>query len=693
MTGWRLGVDIGGTFTDIVCIDEAGRVLTKKISSSVGDYARAILDGLAELCAESDLAPGAVAEVVHGTTVGSNAILERKGARTGLITTKGFRDVLEIRNLRMPRLYDLHWDKPPPLVPRYLRVEVAERMTARGEVETPLARADAEAAVDRLVAEGVEVIAVCLLNCFANAAHERLIGAVIEDRAPGLAFCLSSDVLPQIKEYERTSTTVINAYVLPVIRGYLAELRARLDRAGVSAPLLLMQSNGGLMSDAAAGARPCMIIESGPAGGVIGALALARRLGLDDVITFDMGGTTAKASLIEGGRATRSQEYSVGGGIMIGSRLMTGAGYLLKTPAIDLAEVGAGGGSLVWIDPGGSLQVGPESAGADPGPVAYGLGGTEPTVTDANLLLGYLNPEHLVGGALILDRARAKTVFAERIARPLGLTLERAAYGAHLIAAARMMRAIKAVSSERGRDARAFTLVAFGGSGPVFAAGLAEALGIARVIVPPLPGLFSSFGLLAADRAHHATRTLARVLSDIDPAQLTRAYDALALEAQAELRAEDLDDARIDIARSADMHYKGQIYELTVPVPDGAFAAAGIAALEDAFGAEHARTYGHRAGAGEPVELVNMHVTARAVTGRAPMPDHLTPLRLEAEAGGTRRAYFGEAGWLETPVLRRSEVGESRPGPAIVEEYDATCLIPPGWSARLDPHGCLVLTR
>ncbi|HEX9647204.1 MAG TPA: hydantoinase/oxoprolinase family protein, partial [Alphaproteobacteria bacterium] len=369
MTGWRLGVDIGGTFTDIVCIDQSGRVLTKKVSSSVGDYARAILDGLAELCAESDLAPGTVAEVVHGTTVGSNAILERKGARTGLITTKGFRDVLEIRNLRMPRLYDLHWDKPPPLVPRYLRLEVAERVNARGEVETPLARADAEAAVDRLVAEGVEVIAVCLLNCFANAAHERLIGAVIEERAPRLAFCLSSDVLPQIKEYERTSTTVINAYVLPVIRGYLAELRARLAGAGVSAPFLLMQSNGGLMSDAAAGARPCMIIESGPAGGVVGALALARRLGLDDVITFDMGGTTAKASLIEGGRATRSQEYSVGGGIMIGSRLMTGAGYLLKTPAIDLAEVGAGGGSLVWIDPGGSLQVGPESAGADPGPV------------------------------------------------------------------------------------------------------------------------------------------------------------------------------------------------------------------------------------------------------------------------------------------------------------------------------------
>ena len=693
MTGIRVGIDIGGTFTDIVFLDESGRTLIKKVSSSTDNYARAILSGIEALFAESGLEPAAVRELLHGTTVGSNAILEGKGAHAGLIATAGFRDVLEIRNLRMPRLYDLHWEKPPPLIERHLRLEVAERIDGRGAVDIPLDRADAERAVSALLEEGVEVIAVCLINCFANPAHERLIGEVIEALAPGLPYCLSSDVLPEIKEYERTSTTVINAYVMPVIRSYLESLRRDLDAAGIAAPLLVMQSSGGMMGQATAIRRPCHVIESGPAGGVVGAQALASRQGMGDVITFDMGGTTAKASLIEGGHFTRSQEYSVGAGVTIGSRLLTGAGYLLKTPAIDLAEVGAGGGSLVWIDAGGSMQVGPQSAGADPGPLVYDKGGTEPTVTDANVLLGYLNPDHLVGGELKLNRARAETVFAERIAAPLGLSLEHAAHGAHLIAASNMIRAIKAVSSERGRDPRAFTLFAFGGNGPVFAAGMAEALGMAKVVVPPAPGLFSCFGLLYADNEQHHSRTVARLLRDADPAALTRDWDALAAEARAELRAEGFAEARITTRRFAELHYKGQIYELTVAAPDGTLDAAKIAALEEAFGEEHLRTYGHRAGPDEPVELVNIQVVARGLAERPRIPERLTLTREEPASPGPRQAYFGNAGWLKTPILRRSDLARPVTGPAIVEEYDATCVIPPAWTARLDDYGSIVLEK
>ena len=494
MTQYRVGVDIGGTFTDIVLLGDDGTIHTKKISSSVDNYARAIVEGLVEVFREQGLGGAAIEEVRHGTTVASNAILEHKGARTGLITTKGFRDVLEIRTLRMPRLYDLSWTKPEPLVERHLRQVVDERVDAFGKVERPLQLADAERAVDVLLAEKVETIAVCLLNSFTNPAHELMIRDVIRRKAPGLPYSISYEVLPEIKEYERTSTTVVNAYVMPVVATYLRARRKGLDAAGIPARLLLMQSNGGLTTDTAAAERPMNIIESGPAGGVVGGQALARAHGYSKIITFDMGGTTAKASMVEDGEVSRAAEYSVGAGIMIGSRLLTGAGYILKVPAIDLAEVGAGGGSHVWIDAGGSLQIGPESAGSTPGPVCYDKGGEIPTVTDANVLLGYINPEHLVGGALKLDAAKARKVFEALIASRLGMSIEKAAYGAHQIAASNMILAIKSVSTERGRDPRVFALFAFGVNGPLFACGMAAALGMKQVVVPPSAGLFSSFG-------------------------------------------------------------------------------------------------------------------------------------------------------------------------------------------------------
>src|SRR5215467_7489031 len=689
---YRVGVDIGGTFTDIVVLGSDGSIHVKKVASSVDDYARALVDGLDEALREAGLTGGQIEEIRHGTTIASNAILEHKGAKVGLITTQGFRDVLEIRTLRSPRLYDLAWQKPPPLIERYLRKTVDERIDHAGVVERALDAKDAERAVDALIAEGVEAIAVCLINSFVNPAHELTIKQIIERKAPRLPLSVSCEVLPEIKEYERTSTTTIDAYVKPIVATYLHALRAGLDAAGVPARLLLMQSNGGLTTDKAAAERPMNIIESGPAGGVIGAQVLARGKRLESIITFDMGGTTAKASMVENGEVVRAQEYAVGAGIMIGSRLLTGAGYTLKVPAIDLAEVGAGGGSHVWIDAGGALQVGPASAGAAPGPVCYDMGGEMPTVTDASVLLGYINPHYLVGGALKLNAEKARAVFADKVAKPLGLSLERAAHGAHQIAASNMIRAIKAVSTERGRDPRAFALFAFGGNGPLFAAGMAAALGIKRIVVPPAAGLFSSFGLLYAEVEHHYARTFRRLLRQSDPADIGRAWAALARQASDQLAAEGFSGARASIRRSAALHYKGQTYELVVPAPDGPVDARFVGELEEAFGAEHERTYGHRAGPEEPVELVAIQVVGTGVREGSAVPERVVLSRGEPAPQPPRRAYFGpEHGFLDTPVLRRSDLGAARTGPLIIEEYDATCLVPPGARAELDAGGNIVV--
>src|SRR5215468_6985856 len=687
----RVGVDIGGTFTDIVVLGSDGSIYTKKVSSSVGNYAQAIVDGLSELFGETGLGGDAIEEIRHGTTVASNAILEHKGARVGLITTKGFRDVLEIRTLRMPRLYDLTWTKPPPMVERYLRKVVDERVDHKGNIEKALDPADAERAVDALLAESVEAIAVCLINSFTNPAHELLIKDVVQRKAPHIPLSISFEVLPEIKEYERTSTTTINAYVMPIVATYLRALRAGLDAAGIPARLLLMQSNGGLTTDAAAAARPMNIVESGPAGGVVGAQALARAKSLDKIITFDMGGTTAKASMVEAGEVARAQEYAVGAGIMIGSRLLTGAGYTLKVPAIDLAEVGAGGGSLIAIDAGGALKVGPESAGALPGPVCYDQGGTIPTVTDANLVLGYINPEQLVGGAVKLNAEKARRVFEERVAKPLQMTVEDAAHGAHQIAASNMIRAIRAVSSERGRDPREFALFAFGGNGPLFAGGIAAALGMRRIVVPPAPGLFSSFGLLYADVEHHYARTFRRLLRRADLSEIQQAWEALAEQASQQLSVEGFVGPAMRLRRSAALHYQGQSFELTVPVPDGNIDAAMVRHLEDTFAAEHEQTYGHRAGPEEPIELVAIQLVGQGVREGAGVPEHMRSSRNEPESALPRPAYFGpEIGWVETPVLRRSELVQALNGPAIIEEYDATCIVPPEASASLDHCGNIV---
>ncbi len=688
---YRIGIDIGGTFTDLVFLAADGTLVVAKVPSTPDDFSRGIADGIAATFAAHGFAGNAIDEVIHGTTVATNAILEKTGARTGLLTTEGFRDVLEIRRLRMPALYDLAWQKPAALVDRARRLEVAERIDHRGEIERPLDEAQAAAAIERLLAMEVDVIAVCLLNAYANGVHERRLRELIRARDDTIPICLSSEILPEIKEYERTSTTVVNAYILPVVARYLRRLADVLRTLDVAAPVLVMQSNGGAMGVDAACERPIHIIESGPAAGVVGAAELAGKLGRRDVLTFDMGGTTAKAAMVEAGRFGRVGSLDVGGGINLAGRLLTGGGYHVRVPAIDIAEVGAGGGSLVRLDPGGLLKVGPESAGADPGPVCYDRGATVPTVTDANVVLGFLNPEFLIGGALRLDRDKAERAIADRIAQPLDLSVEAAAYGIHTIANASMARALRAVSTERGRDPRGFTLMAFGGSGPVHAATLARSLDIPTILVPPVSGVFSALGLLFPETEHHYVRTFKRTLDRLDLDEIEAVFTALEQEGIQALESEGYPAAACRTERLVDMRYFGENSELALPV---AGMADFVAAMNQAFDREHERAYGYRS-EDEVVELVNLRVIAKGISDSARVPDRLRFARETAPSGTARdrEAYFGpDVGWFTTPVIGRAEIdGDGAPGPVIVEEYDCTTVVPPGCRIRREDWDSLVI--
>lgn len=690
---WRVGIDIGGTFTDVAMVEEqTGRIGIAKVLTTPRDFGQGVINGITQGLAKYGISAADVSLLSHATTVVTNALLEKKGARAGFIATKGFRDILELRRSSRPDLYDLFQDGPGILIPRRYRYEITERIDAQGQVVTPLADEELPALIETIRAEKLETIAVSLMFSFLNDAHERRIGAALRAALPGVGVFLSCEVLPEIREFERASTTGVCAYVGPLLASYLERLSQATQALGLPS-LMVMGSSGGVF-DIAEGLRmPAMAVESGPAAGVIAAQLAGRQLGRPDLISFDMGGTTAKASMVEEGEIARAQEYAVGAGIMIGSRLLTGAGYTLKVPAIDLAEVGAGGGSHVWIDPGGALQAGPESAGAFPGPVCYDKGGEAPTITDANVLLGYINPGHLVGGAVKLNADKARAVFEEKIAKPLGMTVERAAYGAHLIAASNMIRAIKAVSTERGRDPREFSLFAFGGNGPLFAAGMAAALGIARVIVPPSAGLFSSFGLLYADVEHHYARTFRRLLRQADLGEIDRAWTAMAGQANGQLAEEGFTGTSARLKRSAALHYKGQSYELTVPVPDGPIDARMVTHLEEAFGQEHERTYGHRAGPDEPVELVAIQLVGSGLREGSGVPQNVRPSRVEATGEASRRAWFGDKhGWMETPVVSRADLAEAKTGPLIIDEYDTTCVVPPGARAERDSAGNIVIT-
>ena len=666
-----------------------GRYWTKKVSSTPEDYAVGIIEGVEQALNDRGLDGAAVREIIHGTTVASNTILENKGARTALITTHGFRDVLELRRLRVPQLYSVFYEPPAPLVERRLRLEVDERVDADGAVVTPLNEEDVEAALDRIERDGAESVAVCFLHSYRNGEHERRVGEAVRERLPDVYVSLSVDVLPEIREYERTSTTVVNSYLGPIVKTYLDSLDERLGASDISAPVHIMQSNGGIMSARQAAETPVKIVESGPAAGVVGGDETGKRIGLPNLITFDMGGTTAKASLIEDGRRSWTTEHEIGAGISLSSRLVKGGGHAIKVPVMDLAEVGAGGGSIVWIDRGGALRVGPQSAGAMPGPVCYDTGGAEPTVTDANVVLGYVNPRRLAGGAVELKPELAARVIAERVAGPLGMDTPEAAYGVHTVANVTMIRAIRAVSTYRGRDPRDFSMLAFGGSGPIHAVAMARSLSVSTVIVPPASGVFSAVGLLQAQAESHFVLTFFGRLSEVDPDALDGAYGTMMAQAESSLAAEGY-AADLVWRRSADLRYVGQAYELTVQAPEGRLGASETALLAERFHDEHERTYGHKA-PGEAVEIVNLRLTARAASGQG---EPVTPM---AAADGhertSRDVYFGpDHGSLETPIVSRSDLAAAGvDGPMVVEEYDVTTVVPPGSSARLDEWSNIVI--
>jgi N-methylhydantoinase A len=682
----RVGIDIGGTFTDLVVVSDDGIVTTHKTASTTHDYGEGIIEGLRALLADR---PGIVTDVLHATTVGSNTVLEAKGAKTALITTRGFRDILEIRDLRMPVLYDIGWTKPRALVERRLRLEVTEKMRPDGSVAVPLDTASLDPVIAMLRSENVASVAICLLHSYANPSHEREVAQAVREALPNVAISISSDILPEIKEFPRTSTTVINAYVQPVVRDYITALDARLRSLEIEAPLQLMQSNGGLASASFAADSPAHIIESGPAAGVVGGSALARRLNEPRIVTFDMGGTTAKAGLVENGEVLRTEAIEVGGGVMAGSRLLVGAGYILKLPAIDLAEVGAGGGSICRLDSAGAPKVGPESAGAAPGPVCYGRGGMAPTITDCNLALGYLDPGGLTGGTMRLDLHAARDAIERDLARPLRLSVEAAAHGMLRLAAATMMRAIRAVSVERGRDPRQFAMLAFGGNGPLFAAGIAAELGISRIIVPPLPGVFSAFGLLVADAEHHARQSIRLRLDGADAAPIDRIIAELTEAGTQRLTRDGFARERQLFQRSAAARYIGQSSEIEVALPErGTIGPTTIAAL---FADEHERTYGFRAPDGEGVELIGLSVMARGLPEQPRLPAGIPPFAQAVP--NCRRAWFPDDGWVDTPVVDRAGLAGVVAGPLIVQEYDATCLVPKEMTARVDDFGNIRLER
>jgi N-methylhydantoinase A len=667
----RIGVDVGGTFTDVIVHGADGAVRISKVLSTPPDYDRAVVEAVAELTAGGP----DVAGVVHGTTVATNAILERRGAKTALVTTAGFRDVLELRRLRIPHMYDPFWRKPDSLVPRRLRLELDERVTADGAVLAPVRDVEVRRLAAELRAASVESVAVCLLHSYRFPEHEEEVGRILREELPDTTVSLSSEILREQREYERSATTVVNAYVRPLMGRYLAAIRSGLDGAGVTAPLTIMQSSGGVMTSGDTTVRPVLALESGPAAGVVAALAMAKRLGLENAIAFDMGGTTAKASLIENGAVSRAREYEAGGSLSAGSRLMRGSGELLRIPTIDIAEVGAGGGSIAWLDPAGGLQVGPRSAGADPGPACYGRGGSEPTVTDANVFLGFIPAGPLASGDLSVTPELAEEALA-RIAGPLGLTIDRSAAGVHAIANARMTRALRSVSSEKGRDPREFALIAYGGSGPVHAAGLAEDLGCTTVVVPALAGLFSSLGLLFARPEFHDVHPCHLDARAVSPAELGGMIEGLR-----DRLAPSLAGVEAGWVPSVELRYGGQSWEVEVELAPDPVDEATLAGLIARFEDQHERLYGVRGEPGSPIEIRAVRL---AGLGPSAAGDGLRLLEAKPVPEGTRRVSFDGLP-LDVPVRSRSSIGEGpEAGPLLVDEYDTTVVIRPGWTVRRD---------
>lgn len=673
----KLATDIGGTFTDLVYLDETtGDYFLAKSLSTPPHFSQGIMDAIHK----SGLDPADVTGFVHGATVVINALTERKGAKTALVTTAGCRDVLEIGRANRPDIYNMRFRKQPPFVPRELRFEVTERMNYKGEVVTELDLGSVEEAATRIAAEGCESAAVCLLHSYANPDHELRVAARLRELLPTLLVTASAEITREWREYERTSTAVLNAYVQPVASAYLRQLEANLEDEGIDAPLDIMKSNGGTSSLDFVVEQPIHLVESGPVGGVIGAAALGKLIDEPNLITMDIGGTTAKCSLIENGDYKITTEYRI-------ERDDRAAGYPIKAPVVDIVEIGAGGGSIAWIDAGGALKIGPRSAGASPGPASYGLGGTEPTVTDANLIAGRINADYFLGGELKLDLEKAREAYRP-IAAALGVTIEEAAIGVIRLANANMINALKLVSVRRGYDPREFALIAFGGGGSMHAVALASELRISRVIIPVAPGHFSAFGMLMSNAMQDYLRTTLTASTEASRERVEATFAELEAQAIDFFLAARFEREQIDLVRSLDMRYNGQEHTVRVRVTEDAID---FNALNDRFHAAHEKAYTFRLPSG--VEIVNYHVAAIVPTTK--------PALAEMELGSgapklkaTRAVDFDRWGTLDATIFERAELfpGCHFHGPAIIEEPAASTVVPPGVRGSVDPIGNIILT-
>ena len=683
---WLVGVDIGGTFTDVILIGPDGEVVTDKVLSSPPDFATSVLAAIGQVIGDAGISPDQIVRVLHGTTVATNAILEMTGARTSLVTTAGFRDVLELGRLRRPRLYDLNWSKPLPLAARRHRYELHQRISATGELLSEVSSEEVKILASQINIEGIEAVAVCLINSYVRPDVERKVADQLRDLLPGVFVTASVDVSPSLQEFERTSTAVVNAYVGPVVERYISDLSERLRSSGISASFLIMQSSGGLLPASAVAISPVQIIEAGPAAGVTAVQKLTQTMGLQNVVAFDMGGTTAKASLIEGGVPFVAIDYEVGGGMSATRGLHKGDGYLVRVPSIDIAEVGAGGGSIITRDLAGSLHVGPESASARPGPACYGQGGDRPTLTDANVVLGYLNPVSLAGGNVKVAPDLAIKVL-KSLADEFGLDAGAVARGAYDVAVSNMTKVVKSVTSERGRDPRESTLVAFGGAGPLYGAYLAKELGIKTILVPAFPGLFSSLGLLVADIERQVVTPYRPEHND--PIALEKTFSELAAGIAKDLSEHGSDSDAIVIERILDARYRGQRFELRISLTNGALNQNSIAKARHDFHDEHQRTYG-RSGPDELVEFVNLRLRGKIINPIT-VESILAGRKAAAPTTTTRMCRFDKV--VETQVLNRAAIGTSvLHGPLVIEDMDATTLVPPGATARLDAYSNIVIT-
>lgn len=676
MTDYRIGVDTGGTFTDVVIYDdESGEIRTTKTPSTPPNFDRGVLNGIDKILDQTAATGESIEFLSHGTTVGTNAVLENEIPDLGLITNEGLRDVLEIGDQTRPELYNLQTDKPPHLIPRYLRKEVPARLDSRGNVIDDLDEAAVREVTEELVDEGVDAIVVSMLFSYLNDSHEQAVGDIIDEVDPEMNYALSSEIHPEIREYDRTITTVLNEAIKTTVEDYFLRLDEGVESRDIGVPLNVMHSGGGIFSTGQATDRAIRTVLSGPAAGAVATQNVVDQEGYENAIGMDMGGTSADVSLVRDGELVRSTEGEINN-------------LPVNTPMIDINTVGAGGGSIAWIDEGGALRVGPKSSGADPGPICYGQGGEAPTLTDANLLLGRLDPNNFLDGEMELAVQRTEEFFRTKIAEPLDLSLEEAALAVVEVANASLAREIRRVTVERGNDPANFALTAFGGAGPLQAPAAAAEMDMETVIIPRNPGVFSARGLLIADvrvDESHAYRS-----EEIDADEINAQFEELEENLRGRFDAMGFDAEEPEVSRSLDMRYKGQAYEITVTVPGGEFDEAAVETAADRFHEKHARLYGH-AMRDEPLEAVTLRTDGTVTTTK--LEDKLATSDQDAYRG-EREIYFDDAGYVDTAIYDRNALspGETVTGPAILEENGSTSIVPPGTSAEISDYGSVIIS-